>query len=90
MVTTEGQQEKLQRSAEDAEEWMFNKGYTANLAMYDARYTALSMSALKVLSRIAKLEARPKAVKALNKKLGKIMDLMTAWEKIMVHIKEED
>ena len=89
-VTTEGQQEELQRSAEDTKESMFDKGYTSNLAMYEAMYPALSTPTPKAFSRMAELEARPRAIKALNKKLGKIVDLMTAWEKTMVHITEEE
>ena len=89
-VTTDRQQEELQRSAEDAEEWMFDKGCTANLAMYEARYAALSTPAPNAFSRMTELEARTRAVEALNKELGKITDLMTACEKTMVHIKEEE
>ena len=69
---------------------MFEKGYTANLAMYEARYPSLPTPALKAFSCMAELKARPRAVKAPNKKLGKFVDLMTAWEKTMVHIKEEE
>mmetsp|Transcript_11585 Transcript_11585/g.20926 ORF Transcript_11585/g.20926 Transcript_11585/m.20926 type:complete len:932 (+) Transcript_11585:194-2989(+) len=89
-VTTEEQREALRQSAEDAEEWMFDDGYTADLATYEAKYVELSTPAEKVFSRMAELTARPAAVDALQKKLSKIEDLLVKWETTMEHITPEE
>lgn len=89
-VTTEEQREALRQSAEDAEEWMFDDGYTADLATYQAKFVDLSAPAEKVFSRTAELTARPAAVDALLKKLSKIEDLLVKWETTMEHITPEE
>jgi len=89
-VTTEEQREALRQSAEDAEEWMFDDGYTADLATYEAKYLDLSEPAEKVFFRMAELTARPAAIDALSKKLNKIEELMTKWATTMPHITEEE
>merc|ERR1711966_121067 len=89
-VSTEEQRAALSKSAEDAEEWMFDDGYTADLATVEAKYDELSGPAIKVFFRAAELTARPKAVEALTDKLTKIEDLMTKWETTMAHITEEE
>merc|ERR1711966_14756 len=79
-VSTEEQRAALSKSAEDAEEWMFDDGYTADLATVEAKYDELSGPAIKVFFRAAELTARPKAVEALTDKLTKIEELMKKWE----------
>merc|ERR1719319_1319234 len=87
-VSTEEQRAALSKSAEDAEEWMFDDGYTADLATVEAKYDELSGPAIKVFFRAAELTARPKAVEALTDKLTKIEELMKKWETTMTHITE--
>merc|ERR1711966_322267 len=89
-VSTEEQRAALSKSAEDAEEWMFDDGYTADLATVEAKYDELSGPAIKVFFRAAELTARPKAVEALTDKLTKIEELMKKWETTMTHITEEE
>jgi len=36
-ISSEEQRETLRQSAEDAEEWMFDEGYTADLKTYDEK-----------------------------------------------------
>lgn len=89
-VTSEEQREALRKSAEDAEEWMFDDGYTADLKTYEEKYVELSAPAVKAFFRVAELTARPKAIEALTNKLGKIEELMKKWETSMEHITEEE
>eukprot|EP00578_Thalassiosira_sp_NH16_P024911 CAMPEP_0181101292 /NCGR_PEP_ID=MMETSP1071-20121207/13671_1 /TAXON_ID=35127 /ORGANISM="Thalassiosira sp., Strain NH16" /LENGTH=966 /DNA_ID=CAMNT_0023184123 /DNA_START=90 /DNA_END=2990 /DNA_ORIENTATION=+ len=89
-ITSAEQREALSKSAEDAEEWMFDEGYTADLNTYEERYAELSAPAEKVFFRMAELIARPKAIEALLSKLTKIEDLMKKWEETMEHITEEE
>jgi DNA repair ATPase RecN len=89
-VTSEEQREALLKSAEDAEEWMFDEGFSADLATYQAKYKELSEPAEQAFFRVAELEARPKAIDALTKKLDKVVDLMKKWETTMEHITEDE
>lgn len=89
-VTTEEQREALRKSAEDAEEWMFDDGYTADLATTEAKYEELKAPAEKVFFRMAELTARPAAVEALTSKLDKVEALMKKWETEMEHVTEEE
>jgi len=89
-VTTEEQRAALSKSAEDAEEWMFDEGYTADLKTYDEKYVELSTPAEKAFFRMAEHSTRPKAIDALSAKLSKIEELMKKWETTMEHITEEE
>ncbi|KAL7472426.1 hypothetical protein ACHAXS_012758 [Conticribra weissflogii] len=89
-ISSEEQRDALRQSAEDAEEWMFDDGYTADLATYKAKYEELSTPAEKVFFRASELEARPKAIEALKAKLEKVESLMKKWETTMTHITEEE
>ena len=50
-VTSEEQREALKKSAEDAEEWMFDEGFSADLKTYDEKYVELSTPAVKAFFR---------------------------------------
>lgn len=89
-ISTEEQREALRKSAEEAEDWMFDEGFSADLKTYEAKYEELSAPAEKVFFRAAELSARPKAIKALTSKLDKVGDLMKKWETTMTHITEEE
>jgi len=89
-VTSEEQREALRKSGEEAEDWMFDEGYTADLKTYEAKYLELSAPAEKTFFRVAELTARPKAVEALQTKLGKVEGLMKKWETTMEHVTEEE
>ncbi len=89
-VTTQEQRDSLQKSAEDAEEWMYDDGYDADLATYDAKYKELTEPAEKVLFRMSEVPAREEAIKSLNEKLDKIVNLMKKWETTMPQITEEE
>eukprot|EP00540_Astrosyne_radiata_P017034 CAMPEP_0116852442 /NCGR_PEP_ID=MMETSP0418-20121206/17292_1 /TAXON_ID=1158023 /ORGANISM="Astrosyne radiata, Strain 13vi08-1A" /LENGTH=619 /DNA_ID=CAMNT_0004484599 /DNA_START=34 /DNA_END=1895 /DNA_ORIENTATION=+ len=79
-VSTEEQREEIRKLAEDAEEWMYDDGYNANLATMEDKYAELSGPAGKIFTRVMELEARPKAMKDLKEKLGKIANLVKKWE----------
>ena len=89
-VTTEEQRQKLLKSAEDAEEWMFDEGFNADLETYQNKYKELSEPAEIVFFRVSELSARPKAIDALTKKLDKVVELMKKWETTMEHISEDE
>lgn len=89
-VTSEEQREALRKSAEDAEEWMFDEGFNADLETYQNKYKELSTPAEAAFFRAAELTARPKAIDALTKKLDKVVELMKKWETTMEHITEEE
>jgi len=89
-VTSEEQRDSLRQSAEDAEEWMYEDGYTADLDTYVAKYKDLSEPAEKIFFRVAELDARPKAIGALTKKLDKVEELMTKWETTMTQVTEDE
>ncbi|KAL7444942.1 hypothetical protein ACHAXH_008260 [Discostella pseudostelligera] len=89
-VTSEEQREALSKSAEDAEEWLFDEGYSADLKTFQDKLVELSAPAEKVFFRVAELTARPKAIAELTTKLDKIEELMKKWETTMDHITEEE
>ena len=89
-VTSVEQRDALRQSAEDAEEWMFDEGFNADLKTYQEKYAELSTPAEKIFFRIAELEARPKAINALKTKLDKVEDLMKKWQTTMTHITDEE
>ena len=89
-ISSEDQREALRQSAEDAEEWMFDEGYTADLKTYDEKYVELSTPAEKMFFRLAELAARPKTIEALKTKLDKVGQLIKKWEETMTHITEEE
>ena len=89
-VTSEEQREALRKSAEDAEEWLFDDGYTADLKTFQEKFAELKTPAEKAFFRMSELTARPRAIDALSKQLVKVEDLMKLWETTMTHITEEE
>merc|ERR1712038_1389530 len=89
-VTTQEQRDALQKSAEDAEEWMYDDGYDASLDTYRQKYTELTEPAEKVFFRVKEVGARVEAISSLKEKLDKVVALMTKWEKTMPQITEEE
>mmetsp|Transcript_14708 Transcript_14708/g.16217 ORF Transcript_14708/g.16217 Transcript_14708/m.16217 type:complete len:932 (-) Transcript_14708:46-2841(-) len=89
-ISTEEQREALRKAAENAEEWMYDDGYNADLPTMEDKYLELSGPAEKVWFRMAEMTARPEAIKELKTKLGKVGDLMTKWETTMPQVTEEE
>merc|ERR1712038_66797 len=89
-VTTEEQREELRKSAEDAEEWMYDDGYDASLDTYKEKYEELTKPAEKVFFRVKEVTARAEAISALKEKLDKVVALMKKWETTMPQITEEE
>lgn len=90
MVSTEEQRAELSKLAADAEEWMYDDGYNADLATMEDKYAELSVPAEKVFFRVSEGTARPEAIKALQTKLSKVEDLMKKWETTMPQVTEEE
>lgn len=89
-VTTEEQRDALLKSAADAEDWMYDEGYDADLATYQEQYEILSAPAEKVFFRALEATSRPEAVEALKKKLSKVEELMVKWESSKPQVSEEE
>jgi hypothetical protein len=89
-VTSQEQRDALKKSAEDAEEWMYDDGYDASYETYKAKYEELTKPADKVFLRVKEVPARAEAVAELKKKLDKVTGLMTKWETTMPQITEEE
>jgi len=79
-VSTEEQRASISKAAEDAEEWMYDDGYDADIETMIAKYEELSGPAKKIFFRVSEMTARPEAISALKDKLSKIIALMTKWE----------
>merc|ERR1739844_450179 len=63
-VTTQEQRDTLRKSAEDAEEWMYDDGYDASLETYKEKYDELTKPAEKVFFRVKEVAARVDAMSA--------------------------
>merc|ERR1712232_262437 len=89
-VTTEAQREEVTKLSSDAEEWLYEDGYNADLATMMDKYAEISEPMEKILYRLSEMTARPAALNALKEKLDKIEKLMTKWETTHPHITEEE
>jgi hypoxia up-regulated 1 len=89
-VSTEEQREACRKLAVEAEAWMEDEGYAADLATTKDKYVELSEPFERILRRVSELEDRPAAVKALQKKLDEIEQLMSKWETKLPYITEEE
>jgi len=89
-VSTEEQRAEILKLAEEAEDWMYEDGATADLATTEDKYAELSTPAEKIFDRVKELTARPEAIAALKDRLKKVGQLMTKWETTMTHITEEE
>merc|ERR1712232_962416 len=89
-VTTEAQREEVTKLSSDAEEWLYEDGYNADLATMMDKYAEISAPMEKILYRLSEMTARPAALNALKEKLDKIEMLMMKWETTHQHITEEE
>jgi len=89
-VTTEAQREEVSKLSADAEEWLYEDGYSADLATMEDKYAEISEPMEKILYRLSEMTARPAAVTLLNEKLEKIEKLMVKWETSHPQITEEE
>jgi len=89
-VTNEEQRAEVLKLAEDAEEWMYDEGYDADLPTYEDKYAELSVPMEKIKRRVKEAEDRPSAIKALTKKLTKIEKLMADWVESLPQVTEEE
>ena len=89
-VSTEEQREEIRKMAEDAEEWMYDGGYGADLPTMEEKYVELSTPAEKIFFRVKELIARPEAVKSLKEKFEKMEALMKKWEADKPQVTEEE
>jgi hypoxia up-regulated 1 len=89
-VTTEKQRAELSKLSGEAEEWMYEDGYSADLATMEDKYAELSTPMEKVLLRVSETQARPAMIKEMQDKLTKVEDLMKKWETTMPQVTEDE
>lgn len=89
-VSTEEQRAQVLKLAEEAEEWMYEDGATADLATTVDKYVEISTPAEKIFDRVKELTDRPEAIDALKGRLEKVAELIKKWETTMTHITEEE
>lgn len=89
-VTTEEQRESMRKLAVDAEEWLYDDGYAADLATMEDKYAELSVPFESIQLRVSEMAARPAAMEALKKKLTDIEHLMVKWAEDRPQVTEEE
>ena len=87
---TKKQREEVHKLAENAEEWLYEDGYHADLATMEDKYAELSVPFEKILLRISESKNRPAAAEALGKKLSEIETLMEKWSESKPQVTEEE
>lgn len=89
-VSTEEQRAHILKLAEDAEEWIFDEGESADLATTEDKYAEVSTPAEKIFYRVSEMTERPEAVTALKGRLSKVEELMKKWETTMPQVTDEE
>lgn len=89
-VSSEAQREEISKLATDAEDWMYDGGYTADLATMEDKYAELSVPAQKIFTRMSEMTARPEAMEALKIKLARVEELMKKWETEKLQVTEDE
>ena len=89
-VTTSEQRESILSMASEAEDWLYEDGYDADLATFEDKYAELAGPAEDIFFRLAEMTARPEAIAALSRKLSKVEDLMAKWETEKPQVTEEE
>lgn len=89
-VSTDDQRELILKSADEAEEWLYQHGYDADLKTFESKFTQLSHPAEKIFFRMVEAVARQKAISEMKDKLLKIENLMHTWENTHPHITLEE
>jgi hypothetical protein len=89
-VSTDKQRAECQKLSEDAEEWLYEDGYTADLATMEEKYYEISVPFEKIQLRVAEETARPEAMEKLKSKLTDVEALMVKWETSMPQVTKEE
>lgn len=89
-VSTDKQRKECQKGAEDAEEWLYDAGYDADLATMEDKFAELSTPFEKIVLRLAEATARPEAVEKLKTKLKDVEALMKKWNTTMPQVTDEE
>ena len=89
-VSNKKQRDEAMKLALDAQEWMDDEGYGADLATMEDKYATLSVPFEKIMLRLKEKDALPQAITALQKKLTEVEQLMAKWEKDRPQVTEEE
>jgi hypothetical protein len=89
-ISTEEQREELSKLAMEAEDWLFDEGDTAEVAIIRGKYEELATPAEKIWFRLTESTARPEAVQALKDKLTETEEKLNKWFEGKDYITEEE
>ena len=89
-VTTVEQRDTVKQLADDAEEWLYDDGYNANLPTMEKKYDELAVPFEKILLRIKEKKALPAAKAALEKKLVEMEVIVADWVVNKTYISETE
>jgi hypoxia up-regulated 1 len=89
-VSSKKQREECQKLAENAEEWLDEDGYTADLPTMEAKYAELSVPFDMILFRLVETTALPEAIEKMQKKLTDVEALVKKWETSMPQVTEDE
>ena len=90
LVSTEEQRESLRELANEAEDWLYDDGASADLSTMEEKYTELSTPAEKIWFRLKESTERPEAIKAVKAKMDKVEELLKKWEESKPQVTEEE
>lgn len=89
-VSTQKERDEAKKLAGATEEWLYEDGYTADLAAMEGKFAEISAPFEKILLRISESTERPKAIDALEKQLTEIDDLMAKWEESKPQVTDDE
>jgi len=89
-VTTEKQREACRQASQDAEMWMEDEGYTADLATTEDKFAEISEPFEKILLRVKESKARPEMVAKAEKRVAELTEVISKWEQTKPQITEEE
>lgn len=88
--TDEEQREEVRKLAEEAEAWLDEDGYNADLATMEDKYAEMSIPFEKILLRISESTERPRIIEDIQKKLTEIETLIEKWRESKPQVTEEE
>lgn len=90
VFSTEKERKDLSKFADETDEWLFDEGYSADLATMTKRYEDLSGPYEKILLRIKESKLRPEAIESLKKKVKEVEELMEKWKTSKPQVTDEE
>ena len=89
-VTNEKQRKEVSKLASEAETWLDDEGYKADLATTEDKYAELSAPFEKIVLRMDESIARPETMERLRKSLTDVEAMVATWVDEKPQITEEE